>query len=200
MAALRESLPADTQQEPITARLMGLLDHTGGRFLTTKHQLTDLACLQQMYNDPAELLLLAPVVADVVEDLEPQITAAGAELHLRVPADLRVSFVPASLRSVVYNLLSNAVKYRSPERRAEVWLQVGQQASTVVLTVHDNGLGLTESQRGRLFGVFQRLPTHVQGTGVGLYMIKRLIDNAGATIAVASVPGAGSTFTVTFSV
>jgi signal transduction histidine kinase len=49
-----------------------------------------------------------------------------------------------------------------------------------------------------LFGVFQRLHTHVEGTGVGLYMIKRLIDNAGASIAVASAPGVGSTFTVSF--
>jgi signal transduction histidine kinase len=64
--------------------------------------------------------------------------------------------------------------------------------------VRDNGLGLSESQQERFFGAFQRLRTHVAGTGVGLYMIKRLIDNAGAKIAVTSIPGVGSTFTVTF--
>ena len=57
---------------------------------------------------------------------------------------------------------------------------------------------MSESQQGRLFGVFQRLHTHVEGAGVGLYMIKRLIDNAGAGIAVTSALGVGSTFTVTF--
>jgi signal transduction histidine kinase len=69
-----------------------------------------------------------------------------------------------------------------------------------VLTVQDNGLGMSASQQERLFQAFQRLHTHVEGTGVGLYMIKRLIENAGARIAVASQPGEGTTFTVTFPI
>jgi len=180
------------------ARLLDMLTTTVNRFLTTIHQLTDLSRLQQRYNEPPELLALAPVVADVLADLAPAIAAAAAQVHLAIPPGLRASFAPASLRSVVYNLLSNAVKYHSPDRPAEVWLQAEQQANKVVLTVRDNGLGLTQSQQGRLFGVFQRMHTHVEGTGVGLYMIKRLIDNAGASITVTSTPNVGSTFTVIF--
>ena len=196
--ALRETLPAEVQQEAVIAHLLGLLDHTVGRFLTTIFQLTDLTRLQRTYAEPAERLALAPVVAGVVEDLGPSIEAAAAQLDLEVPAGLHVSFAPASLRSIVYNLLSNAVKYCDPARPAQVWLRAEQQPGAVVLTVRDNGLGLTDSQVQRLFGVFQRLHTHVEGTGVGLYMIKRLIENAGATIAVSSEPAVGSTFTVTF--
>ncbi len=198
LAALRETLPPAVQQDEVVAHLLGLLDRTVSRFLTTIDQLTDLSRLQQTYNEPAELLALAPVVAGVVEDLQPQLMAAAAQLHLAVPAGLHVSFAPASLRSIVYNLLSNATKYRDPARPAQVWLQAEQQPGQVVLSVRDNGLGLSETQQKRLFGVFQRLHTHVEGSGVGLYMIKRLIDNAGATITVASAPGVGSTFTVTF--
>jgi len=95
-------------------------------------------------------------------------------------------------------LLSNAIKYRDAGRPAYVWLRAAAQPDAVVLTVRDNGLGLSLSQQQRLFGVFQRMHTHVAGTGVGLYMIKRLIDNAGARITVSSEPGIGSTFTVTF--
>lgn len=64
--------------------------------------------------------------------------------------------------------------------------------------MQDNGLGLDQSQQGRLFQVFQRLHTHVDGSGVGLYMIKRLIENGGATITVRSESRVGTTFTVTF--
>jgi signal transduction histidine kinase len=64
--------------------------------------------------------------------------------------------------------------------------------------VQDNGLGLTEAQQGQLFGIFRRLHTHVEGSGVGLHMVKRMVENAGGTITVASQPGVGSTFTVTF--
>ena len=73
-----------------------------------------------------------------------------------------------------------------------------QTASGVVLTVQDNGLGMSEVQQRQLFGLFQRLHTHVEDTGVGLYITKRLVENAGGTIAVQSQPGVGTTFTVTF--
>ncbi|MGI4865923.1 MAG: PAS domain-containing protein [Janthinobacterium lividum] len=198
LAALRETLPPEVQQQDEIAYIMGLLHTTVSRFLTTIDQLTDLSRLQQTYNEPTELLALAPIVADVLADLAPAIAAAAAQLYLDVPAGLRVSFAPASLRSVVYNLLSNAVKYRDPARPAQVWLRAKAQPGAVILTVRDNGLGLSESQQQRLFGVFQRLHTHVEGTGVGLYMIKRLIDNAGASITVTSTPQVGSTFTVSF--
>ena len=196
--ALRDILPAEVQQDDVVAHLLGLLDHTVGRFLTTIFQLTDLTRLQRTFDEPAELLALVPVVAGVVADLAPAIEEASAQLHLAVPAGLHVSFAPASLRSIVYNLLSNALKYRDPTRPAQVWLRTEAQPGAIVLTVRDNGLGLTDSQQQRLFGVFQRLHTHVEGTGVGLYMIKRLIENAGAAITVTSAPGVGTTFTVTF--
>ena len=198
LAALRETLPPAVQQEAVVAQLLDLLHTTVSRFLTTITQLTDIAHLQRTYDAPAELLPLAPLVADVLTDLSPQISAAAAQIQVVVPAGLAVSFAPASLRSIVYNLLSNAVKYRDAERPSQVWLRAERQPGRVVLTVQDNGLGLTESQQQRLFGIFQRLHTHVEGTGVGLYMIKRLIENAGATITVASTLGVGTTFTVTF--
>jgi signal transduction histidine kinase len=198
LAALRETLPPAVQQEEVVAHILGLLDNTVERFLLTINDLTDLARLQQSYNEPAERLALAPVVAGVVADLGPAIKAAGATLHQYVAPGLHLSFAPASLRSIVYNLLSNAVKYRDPARPAQVWLRAERQPGEVVLAVGDNGLGLTPAQQQRLFGVFQRMHTHVEGTGVGLYMIKRLIDNAGARISVKSEPGVGSTFIVTF--
>jgi signal transduction histidine kinase len=69
----------------------------------------------------------------------------------------------------------------------------------VVLEVQDNGLGLNAHQQSRLFGLFQRLHTHVEGTGVGLYITKRLVENGGGTIAVESRVDVGTTFTLTFS-
>ena len=198
IAALRDTLPAAAQQDDVVGHLLGLLDDTVQRFLTTITQLTDLSRLQRAYEEPAAALALAPVVAGVLADLAPAITEARAAVEVRVSAELYVSFSPAALRSIVYNLLSNAVKYRDPQRPATVAVQAARQPGAVVLTVRDNGLGLTKSQQQRLFGLFQRLHTHVEGSGVGLYMTKRLIENAGATIVVASLPDAGTTFTVTF--
>jgi signal transduction histidine kinase len=66
--------------------------------------------------------------------------------------------------------------------------------------VQDNGLGMSEVQQRQLFGLFQRLHTHVEGTGVGLYITKRMLENAGGTVQVQSQPDAGTTFTVTFPI
>ena len=66
----------------------------------------------------------------------------------------------------------------------------------LVLAVQDNGLGLTEAQQTEVFGMFRRLHTHVEGSGVGLFMVKRLVENAGGTITVQSQVEVGTTFTV----
>jgi signal transduction histidine kinase len=198
LLALHEVLPAEVQQTELVAELLRLLQDTVGRFRFTITQLTDLVRLQQSQTGPTELVALGPLLEAVCHDLATEIRVAGATVHLQVPTDLRITFIPANLRSIVYNLLSNAVKYRAADRPAQVWVRAEQQASTVVLAVQDNGLGLDQTQQGRLFQVFQRLHTHVEGSGVGLYLIKRLLENGGASITVSSEPGIGTTFTVTF--
>jgi signal transduction histidine kinase len=198
LLALRDSLPVDVQQQPLIAPLLGLLDNTVSRFRLTIEQLTELIRLQQTPAGPAQPVLLGPLVAAVQEDLGAEATVAQAQVETAIPEGLSVRFAPANLRSIVYNLLSNAFKYRDPARPAQVRVHAERQPTAVVFTVQDNGLGLSESQQQRLFQAFQRLHTHVEGTGVGLYMIKRLIENAGATITVTSTPGVGSTFTIAF--
>jgi PAS domain S-box-containing protein len=118
--ALRDALTATMQQDNLVTRLLGLLDTTAHRFVATINQLTDLSRLQRAYEEPAESLPLAPVVDGVLADLAPIIAEAQADIQVQVPAELRVSLAPASLRSIVYNLLSNAVKYRNPQRPAQV--------------------------------------------------------------------------------
>jgi PAS domain S-box-containing protein len=195
LLALREHLPAP---RPPVPRLLDLMQEAAERFRVTIAQLTDIARLQQAHSQPAETVPLAATVEAVGLDLAPLLAAAGAKLTVDVAPDLHVSFAPQNLRSLVYNLLSNAVKYRDPTRPAVVALRATRTATAVVLAVQDNGLGLSEAQQGQLFGIFRRLHTHVEGSGVGLHMVKRMVENVGGTITVASQPGVGSTFTVTF--
>jgi signal transduction histidine kinase len=68
-----------------------------------------------------------------------------------------------------------------------------------VLEVTDNGLGLDAAHEQRLFGMFQRFHDHVEGSGIGLYMVKKMIENAGGRITVNSELGVGSAFCVYFA-
>ncbi|MFD1875169.1 PAS domain-containing sensor histidine kinase [Hymenobacter bucti] len=198
--ALRETLAAAAPPDPLVPHLLDLLDQTVARFQFTINQLTDISRLQLAHTGPAEPVNLAAVVEHVRLDLLPAVATAGTQLTVAVPAGLVVSFSPANLRSIVYNLLSNAIKYRAPGRPAWVQVRAAQTPQAVVLTVQDNGLGMTEVQQRQLFGLFQRLHTHVEGTGVGLYITKRLVENAGGNIQVQSQPNVGTTFTVSIPV
>lgn len=196
--ALRDTLPADVQQEEMIAHLLDLLAQSTTRFQATIGQLTDLSKLQLAHAGPPEQVNLAAVVESVRLDLAQLSTEANAHLTVEVAPDLVVSFSPANLRSAIYNLLSNAVKYRALDRPAQVRVRAFLAGPRIVLEVQDNGLGMSEVQQRQLFGLFQRLHTHVEGTGVGLYITKRLVENGGGTIAVESQVDVGTTFTLTF--
>ncbi|RZL07360.1 MAG: PAS domain-containing sensor histidine kinase, partial [Hymenobacter sp.] len=197
LLALRAQLPTEVQQDELVAQLLEMLQGTVTRFQLTITQLTDISKLQLTHAGPAEPVPLTSLVEDVCLDLALQIDAAASTLAVDVFPDLVVSFSPANLRSIVYNLLSNAIKYRAADRPSQVRIQATTTRQAVVLTVQDNGLGMSEVQQRQLFGLFQRLHTHVEGTGVGLYIVKRLVENGGGTITVQSQPGVGTTFTVT---
>ncbi|MCI1189002.1 PAS domain-containing protein [Hymenobacter sp. DH14] len=193
--ALRHDLPTEVMQGRLVPRLLNLMEGSVARFQQTIGHLTDISQLQQP--EATETVDLAALIRNVQLDLAPLIEAASASLTVQVTDCETVRVAPKTLRSVVYNLLSNAVKYRAPGRPAQVQLRAHCTAQQVVLEVQDNGLGLNETQQTQLFGMFRRLHTHVEGSGVGLFMVKRLIENAGGTIEVRSQPDAGTTFTVT---
>jgi len=103
------------------------------------------------------------------------------------------------LRTVVWNLLENAAKY-SPSCDT-IWVGVQQQATAIVFTVRDRGVGIPRTEQRHVFEKFVRgasaKASGVGGAGVGLAMAKRIVEAHGGDIAVESEPGAGSTFTVT---
>ncbi|GAA4035341.1 hypothetical protein GCM10022409_19960 [Hymenobacter glaciei] len=196
--ALQEELPAALLHAPGVAPLLERMQQAVDRFQLTIAQLTDLTKLQRAGAQPAETVDLATLVDDIRLDLTQQLSASAAHLEVDVASCPRVSFAPKNLRSIVYNLLSNALKYRDPARPAQVRLRCrSTEDGPVVLDVRDNGLGLTDGQQGQLFGLFHRLHDHVEGSGIGLYMVKRIVENAGGTITVQSTAGVGTTFTIT---
>jgi signal transduction histidine kinase len=200
MLALREQLPPAAQHEEIIGHLLALMDGAVARFQQTLGHLTDISRLghDQLSDDgEAEVVDLPALIEAVRLDILPELTAAGATLTVAVNQCPTFRFSAKNLRSILYNLLSNAVKYRAPDRAPEVVLHCRPAAGRLVLEVQDNGLGLSKTQQGRLFGLFRRLHTHVEGSGVGLYMVKKIVENARGTIAVHSEAGVGTTFIVT---
>ena len=199
LLALRQQLPPAALQAELVPRLLGMMDEAVRRFQQTLGYLTDVTRLQQAGLDQPAGPVDLPALAEAVRlDILPELTAADATLTLDLAACPTLHFPAKHLRSILYNLLSNAIKYRDPARPARISLR-GHPAGSgqVALVVQDNGLGLSGAQQQELFKLFRRLHSHVPGSGVGLYMVKKIVDNAGGTLTVASAPGVGSTFSVT---
>lgn len=195
---LRQQLPTEAQETGLAPRLLDMMQSAVERFQFAIAQLADLSQLQQAHTSSAETLDLAAVVEAVRFDLLPQLEAVEGVLTVDLVGGAHLPLAPQQLRSVLYNLLSNAFKYSHPDRRPEVLLHCHQQPGATVLEVHDNGLGLSREQQGKVFEVFHHPHPHVGGSGVGLYMVKRLVEDAGGTVTVQSQLGAGSIFMVSF--
>ncbi|GAB3577439.1 sensor histidine kinase [Hymenobacter daeguensis] len=196
--ALLVELPAATVQSEPVQPLLHLMQDSVNRFKRTIEQLTDVSKLQKEHGRPTASVEVAAVVHDVRLDLEPLIQSTGAELTVDVAAVPTVLFSEKNLRSVVFNLLSNGLKYRSPGRPPHIALRTRAEGEFTVLEIEDNGLGLDANSKRRLFGMFQRFHDHVEGSGIGLYMVKKMVENAGGRISVRSELGVGTTFLVYF--
>ena len=144
---------------------------------------------------------LRMVIDDVGELLAPQAIAKGIELGIRYRGGTERYFVgdPGRLRQVVTNLAGNAVKFTS---EGHVLITVEPTARDMIrIAVEDTGIGIPEEAIGRIFEKFEQADFSTTrkhgGTGLGLAICRELSDLMGGGIEVTSVPGEGSTFSVT---
>lgn len=101
------------------------------------------------------------------------------------------------LKQVLENLVTNAIKYMGDQPSPRIEIGVERDQEGVVLFVRDNGIGMDPAMIDRIFLPFQRLGTvEVPGSGIGLSIVKTVIEQYGGTVTVTSTPGAGSTFSV----
>ncbi|MCA8832399.1 PAS domain-containing sensor histidine kinase [Hymenobacter pini] len=162
----------------------------------------DLAALgqaQQLRHAAAEKVLLAELMEEVLTVLEPQVRATQARITTDFGAWPAISFARANLRTILLNLVGNSLKYADPARPARVHVSTWVERGQPVLLVEDNGLGFDAARYGaELFHLFRRLHTHTAGTGVGLYLVNRIVEASGGKIEVDSRPGEGATFRIRF--
>ncbi|WP_210486105.1 PAS domain-containing sensor histidine kinase [Rufibacter aurantiacus] len=196
MGELLLELPPESLQLEEVGNILGMMKGSIERFKKTINNLTEITRLQKDHITEAKVVNLEDLVKEVILDLDQNIQKAGAQIQTSVISCTHVTFSEKNLRSIIYNLLSNAIKYRHPDRTPQVMVSCHLTAEYMVLKVQDNGLGLGSAQQKQLFSMFRRFHDHVEGSGVGLYMVKRIVDNAGGKIEVESNLGEGTTFKV----
>lgn len=157
----------------------------------------DLLAFSRVTRVEAELVPL-PLHAPVAEAVK-VLNCDADVVTVDVAADIVVPGDATQLLRLFQNLVGNGLKYRAAERPARVSVRARRLGRLVEVAVEDNGIGIEPQYFDRIFRIFQRLhgPGRYQGTGIGLAVVKRVAENHGGTVSVASTPGQGSVFTVT---
>jgi len=168
------------------------------RLVDLVNDLLDVARIEagqfEIHRRPTDMV---EAVREVATLIEPRIVDKAQELELRLPRLLPPALAdPARLRQIATNLLTNAHLYTPPRGRIAVRLDAEEHA--IVMTVSDSGRGMTEEEQEHIFDRFYRGPDGrtVPGTGLGLSVVKSLVDLHGGSITVESEPEQGSRFTV----
>jgi PAS domain S-box-containing protein len=94
------------------------------------------------------------------------------------------------------NLLGNAVKFVKTGVRPQIHILVSQSAQKATIQIRDNGIGIAKESRRRLFGMFERLTAGYEGTGIGLAIVRKVVERMGGKVGAESEPGQGSCFWV----
>ena len=150
-----------------------------------------------------EPLAVQPLIDDCLMLVHPQANARNIQLfNHTLPANLSVLADSIRLKQIVLNLLSNAIKYNSISGTVTVTCEpfAADPEGQSIISVTDTGGGLTPAQIARLFQPFERLDAdaeHIEGSGIGLVLTRRLVELLNGKIGVESTKEKGSTFWVT---
>lgn len=162
--------------------------------------LQDLLELQQVGkgNRPRVRLSLEEPLRKAIQNLTARIEETNAEITF---ADLPVVEVEdQAFVQLFVHLLDNAMKYRNQQEKPRIHISARRKSPTCwEIRIQDNGLGIPEEFRSKIFDVFQRLHPRQQypGTGIGLAICKKIVEVHGGQISVESTPGEGSVFCFT---
>ena len=180
---LKESLKNKTtpDEDKVFERISASVE----RFRKTIAELHKITKVQRNFEDSIEEVDLNEIIEDIKTEIFFTIQKANARIItcFEVPV---IKYGKKNIRSILYNLISNAINFRSPERKPLVKVSTIKNGQGVLLSVEDNGLGLAPDEKDKLFIMFKRLHDHVEGTGVGLYIVKRIVENNGGKIEVES--------------
>ncbi|MEM9082298.1 MAG: ATP-binding protein [Planctomycetota bacterium] len=154
--------------------------------------LLELSKIGRVTTNP-QMVDLNEVVRSVVDSHKLELKELDVEVS--VEPDLPTVYIdPNRLTDVIDNLLTNAIKYGVDNDEPVITIGGGTQEGGSKFFVQDNGNGIAPEYHSKVFSIFERLDTSKSGTGIGLSLVKKTVENGGGSIWLESIPGQGATF------
>jgi two-component system phosphate regulon sensor histidine kinase PhoR len=175
--------------------LLQIVENAGKTLQAIITDLIDTRKQEHKYKAEEELLNFEHILEDVRLTLTGDINNSGAIIKSEVNVS-EINFSRRKLRSIVYNLVSNAIKFKALDRRPEIFITTEKENDFIVITVKDNGSGIEAGMHDKIFSKYYRIENSIDGSGIGLYLVKEIVKNSGGRVELTSTPGKGSEFKV----
>lgn len=174
----------------------GILSRSVLRLDRTVRSLIEILDLQDKERQVIKKLAFSAVFAEAKDEYRQFIEEANAVVEDDFTAVPGIEYIEGYLQSLFHNLLSNAIKYRDQSRQLVVRAQTSKEGNNILLTFSDNGSGMDMTMiKERVFTPFARFsPQTTEGKGIGLFLIKSMVENNGGSVTVQSRLGKGTTF------
>ncbi|MFV5690308.1 chemotaxis protein CheB [Flavobacterium sp. ZT3R25] len=163
---------------------------------TFRALIKDISIIAKVENDmiETEKVDLDEIIDNIEWSLKDKIALSGAKITRQLKIK-EILFSKKNMRSILYNLICNSIKFRSKQHPI-ITINALQEGNYCVLTVSDNGIGISEKGLPKIFDIYGRLHQDIEGSGIGLYLAKKIINAAGGNIVVESKLGVGTKFII----
>lgn len=171
-------------------------------FRNTIDSMIEIVSLNKSNNtEERKEIKFSQTLSDVLAGIQEQIRETETEIESNFNGCDQVKFPPVYLHSIFQNLITNSIKYRKKDIPAKIKIETSVGEKFVCLSIEDNGTGIDmKKNRDKLFGIFQRFHQNINGKGIGLYMLKSIIESYDGKIEVVSKVNQGATFSVLFPI
>lgn len=190
-----EALPDELRKE-----IDQKIHHCVKQLDATLNDLIEIVASKSADHVQKEVLDLEVELDLVLRSIENQVSNSEAQIETDFAECPKIYFPRHLLHSILLNLLTNAIKYKSDNRKLLISLKTGNNRDHTILYFSDNGLGINMDKFGnKIFGLYQRYHTKIEGKGLGLYIVKSQIEAMHGKIEVDSIPDIGTTFRIYFN-
>lgn len=149
--------------------------------------------------DQKETVVFSVLVSNIEESIQHIVQREGAVIRTDFKEVKEIFTVKNYLYSIFYNLISNSIKYRKPQVQPLLEITARIKEDKLVVIFKDNGMGMDMALYGnKVFGLYNRFHTHVEGKGMGLYMVKTQVEALGGIITIKSEVNMGTEITIEF--
>ena len=179
--------------DPELNKFLSIINTSVKKFRTLINDLSVIAKIESEMMS-MELVDVEEIIKNIEWSLDDKIKKTGTRILYNLEVK-QLTFSKKNFRSILFNLISNSIKFRG-SLPPEITISTKKDGNNIIFIIKDNGIGISNADKERIFQLYGRLHLDVEGHGIGLYLAKKIVDAANGNIVVESELGKGTTFSI----